>query len=93
MKLASRTHTIGDTTLWTVDYSGWLEHGVTIANLLLTCTDTSVTLGSPIISDGNRGKFTVAGGTLNQSFTIVLVMQDSKGGVKNDSIDFSVVSP
>lgn len=93
MILARRNHTVGNTINWTVDYDNWLEDGVTIASVLLACSDTSVTVGVAVIEDGHKAKFSVAGGTLNQAFTVSLVMTDTKGQVKADTIDFTVVAP
>lgn len=93
MVLARRNHTVGNKVFWTVDYGDWLEDGVTIASAVVTDNDTSVTVGSPVTEDGHKIRFFVQGGTLNQAFTVSVAMTDSKGQIKNDTIEFTVVAP
>lgn len=93
MKLASRAHTVGNKVFWTVDYDNWLEDGVTISSAVVTVTDASVTVGTPVIEDGHKVRFYVFGGTLNQSFTVSVSIVDTKTQTKNDTIDFTVVAP
>lgn len=93
MILARRNHTEGNKVFWTVDYDNWLEDGVTIVGADASTTDTSVTLGVPVIEDGHKFKFYVQGGTLNESFTVSVAITDTKGQIKADTIVFTVVAP
>ena len=93
MKLASRSHTVGNKVFWTVDYLNWLENGVSVVSASVSCTDTSVTLGTPVVLDGHKVKFSVQGATLNQNFTVSVAMTESKGQIKNDTIAFTTVAP
>lgn len=93
MILARKNHTVDNKVFWTVDYDNWLEDGVTIASATVTDDDTSVTVGTPVIEDGHKIRFFVQGGTLNQAFTVSVAITDTKGQIKNDTIEFTVVAP
>lgn len=89
--LAKRPHTVGNKKRYTVNYGRWLPEGVTIASSSVTTTDTSVTITVAASAD-HRLTFFVEGGTLNQTFTVSVQITDSIGQIKNDTIEFSVVS-
>lgn len=93
MILARKNHTASNKVYWTVDYGNWLEDGVTLLGAAVSTTDTSVTLGTPVIEDGHKIRFFVQGGTLNQAFTVSVAITDTKGQIKTDTVEFTVVAP
>ena len=92
MLLGSKTHTVGDTRRWRLDYSKWLENpasivSATVTSSSATCTtDDSVVLGKEII-------FFLTGGIQGETLTVSVEMTDSDENVKHDTIAFTVVAP
>jgi hypothetical protein len=96
MLLAQKRHTAGNTIRYLVDYSDWLEQGETL-------TAGTVVMGLPAVTDVTISEVTftpeghliffLAGGTLNEIFTLATQITDSRTEVKNDTIGFSVVAP
>jgi hypothetical protein len=92
MILGSKQHTAGDTKRWRIDYSRWLANAVNIASATIisssaTCTvDDSVVLGDEVI-------FFLTGGVQGENVTLSVMMEDTDGNKKNDTIVFTVVAP
>ncbi len=92
MLLAHKPHTVGDRRRYIVDYSQWLDAGVTVASA--TASTTSGTASVDTLShDTTTVTFFVEGGILNEIFTVAVQMTDSLGEVKNDTIEFFVQAP
>jgi hypothetical protein len=92
MLLGSKQHTEGDTRLWTVNYSRWLDadaavQTATVQSSSATCTVDDVTVLGPEV------KFLLVGGTLSEQLTVTLEMTDNVGNIKTDTIKFTVVAP
>jgi hypothetical protein len=90
--LASKKHTEGDTRLWTVDYENWLDNTAMIESIDVQSSSSTCTVSSDPTITGPVITFHLTGGTLNERFTISLVMADSFGNVKHDTIAFMVVA-
>lgn len=89
--LASMQHTADDTRRWTVDYSNWLDNAkieqVNVESDSATCTVGNVTILGPEVT------FFLMGGEPNERLTVSLVMSDSVGNIKRDTVKFTVVAP
>jgi hypothetical protein len=92
MLLGSKTHTVGDTKQWTIDYDRWLDNAATIQTITAVSSSTTCTVSVPTIL-GHQVRFLVSGGTLNETCTVTLTMTDSFGNVKKDTLAFTVVAP
>lgn len=97
--IAKRFHTAGNRRRWRVDYSDWLEPGVTATSAAVTLTDTTAaplvgaTVDTVSVDAEGHVVFWTNGGVVNEVFTINVTMTDSIGEVKKDTVAFSVVSP
>lgn len=92
--LASKQHTVGDTRRWTVRYKKWLDNTVNIKTINVTSSSATCTIGTPAPAIvGSDVQFFLTGGVLDEVLTVSLSMTDSIGNIKNDSIQFMVVSP
>jgi hypothetical protein len=92
MLLGSKTHTVGDTRRWTVQYGDWLANTATIDTIVATSSSTTCTVQTPTIL-GTDVVFFLIGGTLNEQLTVTLVMTDDLGNIKTDTIAFTVIAP
>jgi hypothetical protein len=93
MALARKFLTVGNKVRYTLDYSYWLEEGVTLATFTAVTTDTSVTITDVAVLPSGHAVLFVAGGTLNQPFTVSVQAVDSRGEIKNDVIEFVTHAP
>jgi hypothetical protein len=91
--LASKQHTAGNSTLWTVRYWKWLADNAAIdpiktkvVSSSLTCTIGTITVLGPDV------QFLLVGGVLNERVNVSLTMTDNVGNIKQDTIAFTVVS-
>lgn len=92
MVLAHKPHTVGDRRRYVVDYSQWLDTGVTLsAGTATTASGTASVDG--VTHDTTTLTFFVNGGILNEIFTVAVQVTDSLGEVKNDTIEFFVQAP
>jgi hypothetical protein len=92
MILDRKPQTVGNRRQYIVDYSQWLDTGVTLT--AGTATTTSLTATIDTVSHTTTTLvFFVNGGALNEIFTVVLQVTDSNSEVKNDTIEFFVVAP
>jgi hypothetical protein len=92
MVLGSRTHTAGDVRRWTIDYDAWLDNTATIEQFTAASSSATCTIGQTSIL-GHQAIFFLSGGIVNEQLTVTLVMTDSLGNIKNDTINFTVVAP
>jgi hypothetical protein len=89
--LGSKQHTEGDSRLWTVGYSQWLDEDAAIDTVDVTSDSTTCTIGETTVL-GPDVKFLLVGGTLNERLTVTLVMTDNLGNIKTDTIAFTVIA-
>jgi hypothetical protein len=92
MMLAKRPHTVGNRRRYRIDYSEWLDEGVTVASATVVSSSSTAPIDGVLVA-GNFVTFFVNGGALNETFTASVAMVDSKSGIKNDTMDFFVVAP
>jgi len=93
MVLGSKTHTIGDTKRWVVEYDRWLDNTAVIQNISVTSPSTTCTIGTPAPTfQGSDVIFFLTGGALGETFSVALQMTDSFGNIKHDTIAFTVVA-
>lgn len=99
--LGRRSHGAGNKIRYSIDCSDFLD-GV---NASLTTTDLSVALdpdNDPVPADAvisgveitpsQQIHFFLAGGVVNEVFTVLVQFTDTRGEVKNDSIEFYIVA-
>lgn len=93
MLLGSKNHTVGDTKRWTINYGRWLDNTATIASAVVTSSSTTCTVqGTPTIL-GPSVIFFLTGGVLNETLTVTVVITDSLGNIKHDTVMFTVLAP
>lgn len=92
MILGSKLHTAGDTRRWRIDYSRWLANAVDIATATLTSSSATCTVDDSVVL-GDEVVFFLTGGVQGENVTVSVMMTDTDGNVKNDSIVFTVVAP
>lgn len=92
MLLAHKPHTVGDRRRYIVDYSQWLDTGVTAASATASTASTTASVDT-VSNDTTTVTFFINGGILNEIFTVAVQMTDSLGEVKNDSIEYFVQAP
>jgi hypothetical protein len=90
--------TVGNKTRFRLDYSEWLEDGSTLASgtaavLVVVPAITDVIVSAVSVDAQGHLVFFVAGGSVNEVFTIAVQAVDSRGEIKNDTISFSCVAP
>lgn len=97
MILGQKAHTAGDTSRYIVDYTRWLDDGVSLSAFtvaLAAGSPADVTIsGAILLTEHNRVAFLVAGGSVNENFTVAIQITDSRNEIKNDTLLFSVVAP
>ena len=92
MLITRKPQTVGDRRKYIVDYSQWLDTGVTLtagaastASLTASIDTVSFTASTLI--------FFVNGGIINEIFTVALQITDSTGEIKHDTLEFFVIAP
>src|ERR1035437_9552141 len=89
--------TAGNKTRFRLDYSEWLEDGSTLTSgtvtLLGVPTIVDVVISGAAVDAQGHLVFFVAGGSVNEVFTIAVQATDSRGEITNDTISFSCVAP
>lgn len=96
MLLGSKTHTVGDTRRWTVDYDEWLDNTALVRACVVTSSSTTCTIGTGVLAPvllGRHIQFWLIGGALNEQPTVTVIMTDNLGNIKNDTIAFTVITP
>jgi hypothetical protein len=100
MILGQKAHTAGDTIRYIVNYTDWLEDGVSLTagtvvlDPLFTATVRDITIsGVTVLTEHNKVAFVMAGGSVNENFTLDVQITDSRNEVKNDTLLFQVVAP
>jgi hypothetical protein len=92
MILGSKQHTAGDTKRWKIDYSRWLANAVDIATAVLTSSSVTCTVDDSVVL-GDEVVFFLTGGVQGENVTLSVLMVDTDGNKKNDTIVFTVVAP
>jgi len=97
MVLGQKSHTAGDTIRYLVDYTRWLDEGISLTAVTIALAPGSpadVTLsGALLLTQHNRVAFVITGGSVNENFTVAVQITDSRNEVKNDTCLFTVVAP
>lgn len=93
MLLGRRPFPIGDTRQFKVDYQYWLAEGATLVSATVTADSDAMTV-SAVIAEHNYLTFSMAGSPeVNADFTVSVQILNSRGEIKNDTIQFFAVSP
>lgn len=92
MLLGSKQHTVGDTRRWVIQYHRWLDNTADIDQVDVTSSSLTCTVGNISIL-GKDVVFFLTGGVLGETTIVTLVMNDSFGNSKTDTISFHVVAP
>jgi hypothetical protein len=94
MILGSKVHTAGNTTRWTLDYTRWLDNAATIVSAEVTTPSTTCTVDPASVTVlGREVVFFLSGGEVGETLMASIVMEDSFGDIKNDTISYTVVAP
>lgn len=99
MLLGTKPHTAGNRRAYAVDYSDWLEEGMSLASgtvvlsAAFTATVTDVVISAVAATPSNHLVFTMQGGSINEAFTLDVQGIDSRGEIKNDTVGFVVIKP
>jgi hypothetical protein len=92
MKIARRPHTVGNKKRYSIDYSDWLDAGISVSSATVTSDTADLTVSDKVIS-GNKVIFYLNGGSLNETATISVQMVNSRSEIKNDTIEVFTVAP
>lgn len=92
MQLARRSHTVGDKTRYVIDYSQWLDRGVTVVGAAVTSTSSTCTV-SGVAFTATEIVFFINGGVLSETLTLAVAMTDSRTEIKHDTIAVFVIAP
>lgn len=91
MLLGSKRHTENATTRWRLDYSRWLENTAEIIDATVASSSATCTAGNAAVL-GKEVVFFLAGGERGETFTVSIIITDSLGNIKPDTIAFTVVA-
>jgi hypothetical protein len=92
MILGSKLHTAGNSTRWRVDYSYWLDNTATIVDASVASSSPTCQVSESVIL-GSVVTFFLIDGVVGETLTVNIVMTDSLGNIKRDTIMFTVVAP
>jgi hypothetical protein len=106
MLLARKTHTLGSIVQWQVDYGErpcWdtyvipskvpLREGDSITTATVTSDKPDVTVGTVTVFEGHKVTFLLSNGSLNELFTLTVVINTTNSEKFEDTVQFSVVAP
>lgn len=99
MLLGQKPHTAGNITRYEIDYSNWLDDGVSLASgtvvltPVFTATVKDVVISGVAVTPSHKVVFILTGGSVNETFTLDVQVLDSRGERKNDTLGFSVIAP
>src|ERR1035437_8833113 len=90
--------TVGNKIRFRLDYSEWLEDGSPVASgsaalVAVVPPVTDVVVSAISVDAQGHLVFFIAGGSVNEVFTIAVQGVTSRGEIKNDTISFSCVAP
>lgn len=98
MNIGSKQHSAGDTIRYEVDYSYWLDEGRTLKNTGYSATITTspapadVTLSAVSVT-ADKLFFKIAGGSVNETFTVQVQVTDTLDEIVVDTIGFTIIAP
>jgi hypothetical protein len=97
--LGQKPFTAGNKTRYEIDYSDWLDDGVTLTTVTIvmdpkfTATVTDIVISGITVQLGHKAVFFLQGGSVNETFTLDVQATDSRTEIKNDTVGFTVVAP
>jgi uncharacterized Zn-binding protein involved in type VI secretion len=92
--LASKLHTVGNRTEWTLDYSEWLQKGSFLLTVAVVSASATLTIdGVAVETDGHRAVFFTNGGAAGEKTTVTATVITSESETKIDTVTFTVVAP
>jgi len=92
MNIAKRKHTVGNVKRYVLNYSNWLEPGISISSATVTSSSLTCTV-SGVAHTADKIIFLLSGGALSETLTLSVAMTDTRTQVKNDTIAVEVVAP
>lgn len=98
MLLGRKIHGAGDHIRYAVDYSNWLGDGeslvsgTVVLDPAFTATVTDVVLSGVVVTPSHHLVFVMSGGSANEVFTLDVQITNSRGEIKNDTIEFSIAA-
>lgn len=100
MSLGRRSFTAGNKTRYVLEYEDWLLEGESLVsgtvelNAAFTATVTDIVISGVAVNNSTNALiFFLAGGSVEEIFTLDIQITNSRGEIKNDTIDFFVVDP
>ena len=93
MLLGSKVHTAGDTKRWKLDFHRWLDNTATIVNASVTSSSETCTVRPAPKILGKEVIFFLTGGTVGETLTVSVMIEDSFGNIKNDTVAYTVIAP
>lgn len=93
MALARKSHAVGNSTRYVIDYSEWLPHGVTITTATVTSPSATLTVDRVTVGASGHVYFYVNGGALGETADLAVHVVDSISETKNDIVTVNVVAP
>lgn len=97
MLLGRKPHTAGNRTRYYVDYANWLEDGESLSAATVVMDPStptpSITISGVVAQPSQRVAFSIAGGAVNEAFTLAVQVTDSRSEIKNDTLQFYVIAP
>ena len=96
MLLGRKTHTAGNSILYSVDYSMWLLEGESLASGTVALTagvTATVTISEVRVTPSNELVFRMEGGVADETFTLDVAIVNSRDEEKNDTVGFDIVDP
>ena len=94
MLIGNLMHTVGDTRRRVVDYRLFLEPGENaISTVTVTVDKADVTISNVRVINGQKVEFFVAGGSVNEVFTVTVHLVLRTTETVTDTIQFTGVSP
>lgn len=98
--LGRRSFTAGNKTRYVIEYADWLLDGESLASGTVvldpdfTATVTDVTISAVAVNNSADALiFFLEGGSVEEIFTLDVQVTNSRGEIKNDTIEFFVVDP
>lgn len=99
MLLGQKAFTAGNKTRFEIDYSDWLDEGVTLTAVTVvmdpkfTATVTDVVISGVLVQLGHKVVFFLNGGSVNETFLLDVRATDSRSEIKNDTLGFTIITP
>lgn len=96
MALKRIGQTAGNTIRYEIDYSDWLEDGVSLSAATVVPalgSPSDVVVGTVTMTPSHRVVFLLTVLSLNETFTLAVQVTDSRNEIKNDTLDFYTTKP